>query len=485
MNTLGDCRWAARLVAAILVTLAAAKTSSAQQNFKSMSLDVTDGANPWAGLVQGLDGSLYGAASSGGNDYHGTVFKITPSGTLLTVYDFCSQSGCTDGFEPFDTLVQATDGNLYGTTFSGGAYGYGTVFRLTTSGTLTTLYSFCAGGYPPCADGDDPWGGLVQATDGNFYGTTQDGGTGTVGGGTVFKITPAGELTTLYSFCARANCADGETPRASLVQGVDGNLYGTTQLGGLGGDGTVFKITPAGILTTLHSFHGLDGAGLDGGLVQALDGNLYGVTGGGGATGFGTVFKITPSGTLTTLYGFCDPKSCGDGAYPEASLIQGTDGDFYGTTYAGGDNDSCHSEGGCGTVFEITPTGTLTTLHNFDLKDGAEVAGSIVQATNGGFYGTTFGGGESGGTVFELNTGLSPFVKTLPTSGEVGAVVTILGTDLTGSTSVSFNGTPATLKQVTRTAIETSVPSGATTGPVQVVTSSGTLSTNVPFQVIP
>jgi uncharacterized repeat protein (TIGR03803 family) len=303
------------------------------------------------GLVQATDGNFYGTTAGGGASSNcpgpyvsgcGTVFKITPSGTLTTVSSF----NYTDGSSPWAGLVQATDGSFYGTTQWGGAYGVGTVFKVTPGGTLTTLHAF--NGY----DGDSPLGGLVQATDGNFYGTTEGGGAN--GSGTVFRITPSGTPTTLYSFCSQTSCADGSGPYAGLVQASDGNFYGTTGTGGAFGNyGTIFKITPSGTLTTLYSFCAQNGCA-DGEypgaeLVQATDGNLYGTTQSGGTSqncdsyGCGTVFKITPSGTLTTLHSF----NYADGGYPYAGLVQARDGNFYGTTFKGGAD-------GYGTIFRLT-----------------------------------------------------------------------------------------------------------------------------------
>jgi uncharacterized repeat protein (TIGR03803 family) len=448
------------------------------------SFNGTDGDTPLAGLVQATNGNLYGTTWDGGG--YGTVFKITPSGTLTTLYSFCFEGGtCTDGAEPYAGLVQATDGDLYGTTYGGGASNAGTIFKITSSGTLTTLYSFCSQG--GCADGKNPFAGLVQASNGDLYGTTYSGGT-RGGGGTVFKITPSGTLTTLYSFCSEEGC--GENPFAGLVQASNGDLYGTTYSGGAYNAGTIFKITPSGTLTTLYSFCS-EGGCADGespslgGLVQATNGDLYGTTYLGGAGGGGTVFRITVSGTLTTLHSFCseggDP--CTDGANPYAGLVQATDGDLYGTTYGGG-------AVGWGTVFKITPSGTLTTLHSFCSEggnactDGGTPNAGTVQATSGDLYGTTSrGGADEIGTVFSLSVGLGPFVETLPTSGEAGGAVKILGTNLTGATSVIFNGTAAVFTVVSPSLITTTVPAGATTGTVQVVTPSGTLSSNVPFRV--
>jgi uncharacterized repeat protein (TIGR03803 family) len=340
-------------------------------------------------------------------------------------YNFCSQANCTDGSEPLAALVQGTSGNLYGTTWVGGSSsacsgGCGTVFKITPGGKLTTLHSF------NITDGGGPYAGLIQATNGKFYGTTPYGGANS--NGTVFRVTSNGTLTTLYSFCSRSQggtkCTDGAIPVGGVVQGTSGNFYGTTGYGG-GSD------CPSGC---------------------------------------GTVFKITPSGKLTTLHNF--DKT--DGANPSARLVQGTDGNFYGTTEYGGTGDG-------GTIFKITPAGILTTLHSF--TDGYYPYAGLIQGTDGNFYGTTESGGYTGGTVFSLSVGLGPFVEMNPTSGAVGAGVTILGTNLTGATSVKFNGTAATFTVKSKSEITTTVPAGATTGPVQVVTPEGTLSSNVPFRV--
>src|ERR1022692_1853568 len=446
----------------------------------------TDGGGPQAGLVQAANGDLYGTTFFGGTNGQGTVFKITQGGTLTTLYSFCSQTNCTDGAAPFAGLVQAANGDLYGTTASGGANNgeYGTVFKITPGGTLTTLYSFCS--QTNCADGAYLVAGLVQAANGDLYGTTWFGGTN--GQGTVFKITPGGTLTTLYNFCSQTNCTDGDPPIAGLVQAANGDLYGTTSGGGNLGWGTVFKITPSGTLTTLYGFcsqtNCADGGAPDAGLVQAANGDLYGTTYGGGNLGWGTVFKITPSGTLTTLYGFCSQTNCADGGAPDAGLVQAADGDLYGTASSQGAN----SYGG--TVFKITPGGTLTTLYSFcsesGCTDGQYPYAGLVQDTNGDFYGTTTQkGGAASGTVFSLSVGLGPFVKPRPPFGKVGAAIKILGTNLTGATSVSFNGTVAVFEVVSTSEITTTVPAGASSGKLQVVTPSGTLSSNASFLVVP
>jgi uncharacterized repeat protein (TIGR03803 family) len=389
-----------------------------------------EGAGPDSALARGSDGNFYGTTGGGGDNCApvgcGTIFKMTPGGTETTLYSFCAgyPESCTDGHDPYGTLAQAADGDFYGITSSGGtgADNAGTVFKITPSGTLTTLYSFCT--QSNCTDGRYP-SAMVQGRDGNFYGTTSSGGSSncTDGCGTIFKITPSGSLTTLYRFCSQSqgNCPDGYNAWG-LMQATDGNFYGATGHGGAGnhcsdlGCGTIFKINPSGAFTTLYSFciqTGCpDGESPNGELLQADDGNFYGTTADGGANdvgdcaefGCGTVFKITPSGTLTTLYSFCSENNCADGWTPTAGLVQATDGNFYGTTYAGGISAYCN---GCGTLFKITPSGTLTTLYNFCSRsgctDGQQPDAGLLLAPGGNFYGSTIDGGTSNdGTVFRF-----------------------------------------------------------------------------------
>ncbi len=353
-----------------------------------VSFDGNNGASPAAGLVQGSDSNFYGTTTIGGAYNFGTVFKITPSGQLATLYSFCSGGlPCADGANPYGALVQAADGNFYGTTDSGGANGVGgTVFKITSQGALTTLYSFCS--EPNCADGGGPYAGLIQGSDGAFYGTTTaGGGTACVDCGTVFKITPQGTFMTLHSF----DGSDGMIPYGGLIQATDGNFYGTT-IGDAYGYGSVFKMTPAGELTTLHIFDQIDGYWPNAALVQASDGNFYGTTTEGGyPDNLGNVFQMTPDGTLTSLYNFEGP-----GAIPTAALVQASDGNLYSTTSNVGTT-------GAGTVFKITTAGVLTTLHVFHGRDGLDPYAGLVQAANGFFYGTTWSGGAYGdGTVFRL-----------------------------------------------------------------------------------
>jgi len=355
-----------------------------------------DGANPYAGLVHGSDGNFYGTTVAGGTNGDGTVFRISPGGSYTNLYSFAGYPN--DGNGPSAGLVQGSDSNFYGTTFYGGASGYGTVFRISPGGSYTNLYSFA--GYPN--DGANPVAGLVHGSDGSFYGTTESGGTNDYG--TVFRISPGGSYTNLYSFAGSPN--DGESPSAGLVLGSDGNFYGTAFYGGTSGYGTVFRISPGGSHTNLYSFTGApsDGALPLATLVQGSDGNFYGTTYQGG-TNFcdcGTVFRISPSGSYRNLYSFADVP---DGSLPYAGLAQGSDGNFYGTTlYGGGTSDY-------GTVFRISPGGSYTNLYSFgsspaDGEDGANPRDELVQGSDGNFYGTTYQGGTyKYGTVFKLAAG--------------------------------------------------------------------------------
>jgi uncharacterized repeat protein (TIGR03803 family) len=453
-----------------------------------LSFDQTDGQYPDAPLIQGIDGNFYSTTDQGAANGAGEVFKITSTGTLIDMYSFCAV--CTEGYAPYAPLVQAGNGLFYGTTAGGGVNGLnggGTVFTITPWGSLTTLYSFCS--QPNCSDGGSPVAGLIQAANGNFYGTTASGGSNYKG--TVFEITPEGVLTTLYKFCSKVACADGSVPTAGLVQGTDGNFYGTTSAGGSGticapGCGTVFRITPQGSLTTLYNFTDYtDGATPKAGLIQASDGNFYGTTQSGGASQYGAVFKLTPGGVLTTLHSFCSiDGSCPDGREPVAGLVQATDGNFYGDTASGG-NTACYAPSGCGTIFKVTPEGDYTTLHTFKSAEGGNPVAALLQATDGVFYGTAQQQGAYiySGAVFSLSVGLSPFVAIQTASGNAGSIVIILGNNLTGSTGVTFDGAAADFAVISSSEITATVPVGATSGFVVVTTPGGALKSSKIFRV--
>jgi uncharacterized repeat protein (TIGR03803 family) len=461
--------------------LASAIAAGAQTVTILVKFDGSNGAWPLYGpLLQGTNGNFIGTTSFGGAGFSenspgdGTVFQITPKGKVTTIYSFCSQTNCSDGAVPYAGLAQGSNGNFYGTTFQSGANGDGTVFELSPTGQLNTLHNFCS--QPGCADGLNPVAGLVLATNGNFYGTTSQSVDGVIG--TIFELTPSGEFTTVFS-------TDGPGPSLGLIQAINGNFYGVTQNGGgAHGQGSVFEIGPNGKITTLFSFNKSFGANPNP-LIQAADGNFYGTTSSGGANDAGTVFELTPDGEFTLLYSFCAQAKCADGAMPYAPLVQGTDGNFYGTTLVGGANSY-------GTIFEIMPGGALTSLYSFcaqaNCADGELPYAGLMQGTDGNFYGTTHGGANCPsrcGSVFSLSMGLGPFVEARPAFGKAGRSVDILGNNLAGATSVSFNGTPAEFTVASNTYIKATVPTDATNGPIQVVTPSGTLSSNVGFQVEP
>jgi uncharacterized repeat protein (TIGR03803 family) len=396
------------LVIALLVLAGRGFDAEAQTetNLYSFGSVTNDGALPEAGLERGSDGNFYGTTYAGGTSTNcfegcGTVFRISPSGSYTNLYSFTGPPN--NGAYPQAGLMQGSDGNFYGTTEYGGTNVEGTVFRISPGGSYTNLYSF----HSSPNDGEHPYGGLVQGSDGNFYGTTGDGGTYSVG--TVFRISPSGNETNLHSFVGRPN--DGQGPAAGLVQGSDGNFYGTTEGGGTYGLGTVFRISPNGSYTNLYSFgsHPNDGAYSAAGLVQGSDGNFYGTTEDGGTNNCqcGTVFRISPSGTETNLYSFAGSPT--DGNDPQSGLVQGSDGNFYGTTSGGGTSTNCFE--GCGTLFRISPSGTYTTLYSFGNSptDGEEPDAGLVQGSDGNFYGTTYQGGTNDdGTVFKLTVALSP-----------------------------------------------------------------------------
>ncbi len=352
------------------------------------SFTVSEGSHPAAPLVLGGDGNLWGTTYYGGTNNGGTVFKITPGGTLTTVFPFSSPT--YHGSNPVG-MVRAGDGNFYGVTNNGGRGGMGVIFKLGLA-SFDVLYNFCS--LPGCLDGQNP-SYVMQASDGNFYGVNAVGGSN--GSGDFYQLKPNGTMTFLYSFNSGSS---GRGPFVALVRGGDGQFYGTAPHGGAHNKGTVFKITLNGTLTVLHSFCSIgncdDGAIPLAGLVRGSDGNFYGTTSEGGASSggtAGTVFKITPSGTLTTLYAFAG----GDGGQPHGGLVQGIDGNFYGTTYAGG-------AWGVGTIFEITPGGTLTTLHSFSGTDGTSPTVNLLSVASGYLYGTTYEGGSSNyGSVFSLS----------------------------------------------------------------------------------
>ena len=394
-------------------------------------IEPSDGGQPNGALMQASDGNFYGTTLAGGGNVCrpsspiscGTIFRITPGGTQQVLHSFGASPN--EGYTPAGPLIQGSDGALYGMTSNGGAFGGGgTVYRVGLDGSYTTLHSFGASS----SDGATPIGALVQGSDGNFYGATNSGGTNhcdtipQAGGncGTLFRMTPAGTTTILYSF--GNNRTDGIQPNGSLSQASDGNFYGTTQNGGANGCGssgtvndcgTAFRLTSDGNVTILYSFGAslADGIAPTGGLIRGADGALYGrtVSGGGGRCGglfgCGTIFRMTTAGQVSLIYKFAlESRLTG---YGPSSLILGRDGNFYGTTNSGGVTGSDLE----GSVFRLTSSGTLTTLHSFGpLNEKPSAPLGLVQGNDGAFYGLTFYNGALGavgarggqGTVFKL-----------------------------------------------------------------------------------
>jgi uncharacterized repeat protein (TIGR03803 family) len=474
----------------ILCALCAAIATIAPAQTVIHRFSGTNGEDPWPAPFEGFDTALYGTTSAGGAYQNGTIYKLGPEGKQIWVYSFWATSGCPDGSSPLAGITLGFDGLLYGTTWLGGAYSGGTVFTIHTNGTqLVTLHSFCQ--LTNCDDGTQPTNTMVSANNGAgfeyTFGTTAYGGGS--GNGTIF-VAAKNYWDRLYNFCSLPNCADGQFPEGPLIQSSDpsGSLYGTTQNGGAYGFGTVFAFyAPAlGDLTTIYSFcqsSGCpDGGQPSSGVIQGADGNFYGVALHGvtstGAAGDGVVFQLTPQGVLNVLHTF----SGEDGNGP-TGLIQATDGNLYGMTETGG----AHNRG---TIFEVTTGGTFTKLYDF--ANYGQPHGGLMQKTDGNLYGAASVGGSTSelvahGVIFRYDTGLSPFVKLLPVVGSDNDLTKtfIYGPNLTGATAVLFNGVPSTdFDVVSSTLIRSSVPVGATTGPVTVVTPSGTLTSNVAFSIL-
>jgi uncharacterized repeat protein (TIGR03803 family) len=410
-------------------------------------------------IAQGRDGNLYTTTPKGGSG-SGTAFKLTPSGKLTVLTNFAYA---------YSGLSLGSDGNFYGSTYYGGTSNRGTLFRITPKGTLTTLYDFAGGN-----DGANPWAPPIPAWDGNFYGTTEFGGTDGVG--TVYRITPKGKLTTLFEF----NRTSGSNPIAPLIQAADGSLYGTTQYGGANNAGTVFRMTLSGAVTLLHSFGNASGSQPQAALIQGSDGNFYGTTPKGGTGNAGLLFKITPKGVFSVLHSL---NGTTDGAAPYAGLVQATDGNLYGVAQNAGNGSGY----GYGTIFKLTTTGKFSVVHTFDEADGNLPSVTLMQHTNGVLYGNTQNGGGylNTGVLFKVKISAKPFVSLLPILGKVGATIEFLGQGFTRTTKVSFNGVSANFTVVSNTYLTAVVPAGATTGQVTVTTPGGTLTSNKVFHVRP
>jgi uncharacterized repeat protein (TIGR03803 family) len=432
-------------------------------------------ANPENNSVaQGRDGNFY-FTTCVPLSIESVMFNITPSNTLNTVY---TPSNCSYG------LTLGTDGNLYSTTGNNDGAGglYGSVYKVTPTGTETLLHTFTNG-----TDGSYPYWPPIEGTNGIFYGTTQ----AQIANSTAYSVTSSGTFTTIHTFTG----SDGQNVNG-LVQGSDGNFYGSTQSGGTSGDGVIFKMTPTGTVTVLHNFAGTDGAVGRWDLIQAKDGNFYGVTLNGGTNGAGVLFKITSTGTYTVLYNFPSTGNQYSGNFPYSGVIQATNGLLYGVT---------GNQGGpfaFGSIYSFnTTTSTFTTLYSFTGgTDGGQPFGPLLQHTDGLLYGTTYVGGNGScstveydgelvgtsgcGTVFTENIGAKPFINLSSTSGKVASQVGIYGQGFSSSSVVKFNGVQATKITLTGTTyITATVPTGATSGYVTVTTGSTTLTSTAKYTV--
>ena len=413
------------LLAVIGLTLSAA-TSNATTLTTLASFAVTNGQHPGS-LFADMAGNFYGTTASGGVANSGTVFKLDTTGLLTTVVSFTGANGSS----PSTGLIADKIGNLYGTTYLGGATydgfpgsGKGTVFKLDKTGTLTTLTSFTG------PNGQSPTSLTFDAT-GNLYGTTQQGGTNyqrfATGDGTVFKLDTDGTLTTLASFAG----TNGVGPIGGLAADGAGNFYGTTAGGGGSGDyGTIYKLDPTGVLTTIVSFDRTNGAAPFAGLTADTAGNFFGTTTYGGTNDKGTIFKLDPTGTLTTLASFAGTN----GEAPYAGLIIDAAGNLFGTTTFGG-LISKDFERGKGTVFKLDATGKLSTLAYFTGPDGQLPDGTLTADAAGNLYGTTSDGGptRNAGTVFKItDAGFITFGAAVPEPATWALMV--IGFGITGAT---------------------------------------------------
>jgi len=450
----------------LVLTLAATPILVKAQTFTRLfDFDGPNGATPGPAmqLVQGFDGKLWGTTSAGGSAGDGTIFNVRfPNFSLNIAYSFDS----ADAYVPVAGLTLDPNGRFYGVTEYGGENNLGNVFSFSPNGTPTALtlgFDGSIGSYPVA--------GLLLASSGILYGTAGSGGA--YDSGTIFEIHANGN-----SFM-KVTDLPSASPYLTLVQGRNGLFYGALPYGGLNSKGEVFKMDVLGGISSLHSFSGSDGENPVGSLVEGANGDFYGTTYVGGMDNVGTIFAITPGGTFKTIHNFrFGINASNKGFNPDAALVEGSDGNLYGVAAGGGLY-------GYGVIFRITPARQYTVLHSFNFEE-AEYAGSggLVQATDGNFYGTLSGGGANQlGLLYRLSVGLAPFVKLLPGLGKVGSTVDILGTNLTGATTVTFNGTPATFTVASGARIKAVVPTGATSGPVQVTTPNGTLLSNTTFQV--
>lgn len=434
--------------------------------------------------------------------------------TYTVLHNFVNTDGCCSIYP--SVMAQGFDGNIYGATTSGGQYGYGAIFVITPAGGLTLLHSF------NFTDGDGPQGGITMGLDGNFYGTTYQGGgaNGAISAGTIFKITPGGVFTHLYSF---TNSTDGAYPRtppvmapdgnlygctgngtqyalyrittagvftvmttlpnqtySPLLVGTDGNLYGTTLYGGTYNEGTLFKFVPSSkALTILHSFN--TERGVSGPLIQGSDGAIYGTASIGGTGSSGAIYRITTGGTYKVIYNFTTAGTS-DGRIPQNGGVQGSDGFLYGIASTGGAL-------GLGTLFKVSTAGTgFTLLHSFQTATGDTPSSALLLHTNGTIYGQAEHGGThtAYGAMYSFTTTMKPFVRPLVlVSAKVGGTVHLLGQGFPTATAVDFGSTAATFTISNATHIVAKPVAGSTTAQITVKEPSGNLLSLLKFKIAP
>ena len=383
-----------RFLIILIATICALHRAAALPVFETLADFTRPGANPLGPLVLGTDVNYYGTTSDGGVNGFGTIFKMTPAGVVTTLVSFTGTNGAARGELPEAGLVPGPAGVLYGATLSGGANDLGTIFKVTTAGVFTTLVEFT--GTSGAAKGSVP-GDLVLHTDGNFYGTTQSGGANDLG--TAFKMTPSGVITTLVEFTGTSGLRKGSAPIGALAI-IGSTLYGVTQTGGANGYGAIYHVSTTGASwTVMAEFTGINGGRRGSypaaGLMLHPDGDFYGTTEFGGANNAGTVFRITTGNNYAVLREFASAT----GAQPAGALIFGPDAALYGTTAAGG-------TGNDGTVFCITTLGVHFLLADLDHDQGSTPRSGLIVGADGSFFGTTSAGGAGNkGSVFNLTFG--------------------------------------------------------------------------------
>jgi uncharacterized repeat protein (TIGR03803 family) len=459
------CEWLRVFCLSTLLFNLMPETAQAQVYTDIHDFDcAVEGCNPQYPelLAQGRDGNLYGTTSAGGTANMGTIFRATPDGAVTVLYNFSGP----DGQNPDSGLVLGTDGNLYGTATRGGLNNDGTVFKITPAGQFTKLHDF--------TNSDaTPRGGVVQGKNGSFYGTTCS----QFGPWTGYSITAAGKFKHLTNSIPPC-------PFSGLILGADGKFYGTSQVGGTSSHGTVFSMTAAGGVKIVYSFDYTHGAYVFSPVAQGNDGLLYGTTSGGGASQEGVVFKLSTNGKKLTLLREFNSNSGTDGSGPFAGVVAATDGNFYGATSGGANSGSVPN----GNVFGITSSGAYSDIFAFDDVHGTLAEATPMQHTNGKIYGLTVRGGPhlgEQGVIYQVDLGLPNFVSTLTRWGSAGQSVEILGTGLTGATSVQFGSAPASFTVVSDSYMTAEIPADGSSGLITVSTPTGVLISNRSFFVVP